>query len=521
MPLEAHVPAELPQSRLAWRLAGPSVVVSLVVLIAAGLAAKSLFDAQRKADDVLREVVDADNYYGEVVLLLTKIRAQLLRHAFAGLSTDLETLADLRSNLHEIVESSRHDQSPDIDQVRDDLQLLDEELAELILNPDPLQRRETANRIVSGILAPDLLSIAERDSRLARRALVDAQTRSRELTKWTGWIILIFGVAGAAAGVLAGFGIARTLRQRLVELRVPIQTAAGSLDAVVGPVEVRSGADVEDIEESLNSLASRVSDVVQRLQSAERESLRNDQLASLGQLAAGLAHELRNPLTAIRTLVEAARTGGPAAQLDGRDLEVVDEELTRLDSTLQSFLDYARPPKLQRRAIDLRDVVDRTALLVKPRAEQQSVRLHVAEPATPVRVNADPEQLRQVVLNLLLNALDALGSGGQIEVAAEEHTAQKKVTLTIADNGPGITASIRDKLFEPFVSSKASGTGLGLTICRRIVENHGGTITVENRPTGGAIFTIQLPAEAPLAVPSTVPSALPTATTTTPALASP
>jgi two-component system sensor histidine kinase HydH len=518
MPLEAQSPADLSHARLAWRLAAPTLAVSFALLCIAVFAAVSLFVAQREADGVLEQVAKADEASERLDKFLKVFRLEFFAHAETGGFDDLSWLGQLQQQLRQIIQEGRSSRDSRLNSW---LHTLDSKISVLITSPNRLERLTSADWIDRNFLEPELLRIAEVDRKRARQDLDAAQASSRRISKWTAWTLLFLGVAGAAVGALSGYNIAKSLRQRLVELRVPIQSASGSLDAVVGPVEVRSGADVEDIEESLNSLAARVSDVVQRLQAAERESLRNDQLASLGQLAAGLAHELRNPLTAIRTLVEAARTGGPSAQLDGRDLEVVDEELTRLDATLQSFLDYARPPKLQRRAIDLRDVIDRTVLLVKPRAEQQSVSLEVAQPTIPVRVNADPEQLRQVVLNLLLNALDAVGSGGRIEVGAQEDVAQRRVTLTIADNGPGIAASIRDKLFEPFVSSKAAGTGLGLTICRRIVENHGGTITVDNRPTGGPIFTIQLPAELPIASPATVETSVHPTTATSPALVSP
>jgi signal transduction histidine kinase len=250
---------------------------------------------------------------------------------------------------------------------------------------------------------------------------------------------------------------------------------------------------VAELERSLNVLATRVADVVARLQAAERESLRNDQMAALGQLAAGLAHELRNPLTAIRTLVEAARGQGPGGRLDARDLEVLDEEIGRLDTTLQSFLDYARPPRLEQRSVDLRDVVRKTVQLVGPRAERQSIQLDVALPDEPLTAFADAEQLRQVLLNLLLNALDAIRTGGSVTLQAARDPAAGQIVLKVLDDGPGIPDSVREKLFEPFVSSKTAGTGLGLTISRRIVENHGGTITAEDRPEGGAVFTVRLP----------------------------
>lgn len=491
-------PDTLPDARrspLVWRLAAPSLAVSVVLLAVAGLAAVTLFISQRDAENALARMVQADSDAEQVDGFLKTLRLQLIERAAAGRWTDMAQFTRLSDECLRILRNMQAVWPSSNAELYRRLVLLDRELRVLVLSRSPEQRQATAERIVNELLAPELLAIAERERRESRQALLAAHARARELTMWTGWTLLLLGVVGAVAGALAGFGIARSWRRRLVELRVPIQSAAGSLDAVVGPVQVRGGAEVEDLEESLNSLAARVTDVVQRLQAAERESLRNDQLAALGQLAAGLAHELRNPLTSIRTLVEAARTGGPQSELDARDLEVIDEELTRLDSTLQTFLDFARPPKLERRPVDLRDVVRRTVVLVNPRAERQSVQIDVSLPKDPLIVDADPEQLRQVLLNLLLNALDALRTDGRIEVIASANMLTQEAVIEVADNGPGIPEAIRETLFDPFVSSKSSGTGLGLTICRRIIENHGGAITAGNRPTGGAVFSLRLPAE--------------------------
>ena len=484
-------------SSLVWRVAGPSLAASAALLAIAALAAVSLFEAQREAERVLRDVEAADAISDELQSALEQVRGQLVEFAANGDDQSIANLSKLRdatlSYRFKVEGIHNGDGVVDLDELRRMLSGLEQVVRSLEVADSNAQRRVIAEHLVDQILDGDLLARAAQQRQLTRLALSEARLRSRELTNWTGWTLLLLGVAGSGAGVLAGFGLARSLRQQLVELSVPIRTAAGSLDEVVGPVQVRSGGEVEDIENSLNSLASRVASVVERLQAAERESLRNDQLAALGQLAAGLAHELRNPLTAVRTLVEAARSRGADAQLDGRDLEVVEEEISRLDSTLQSFLDYARPPVLERRPIDVRDVIQRTVQLVNARAELQSVRLEMTLPSDPLVVSADAEQLRQVLLNLLLNALDSLGGGGRITVSAELDTSAGQIVLTIADSGPGIPPAIRDKLFDPFVSSKPSGTGLGLTICRRIVENHGGTITADNAPSGGAVFTVRLP----------------------------
>src|SRR5439155_21994105 len=146
-----------------------------------------------------------------------------------------------------------------------------------------------------------------------------------------------------------------------------------------------------------------------RLQRSERELVRGEQLAALGQLAAGLAHELRNPLMAMKLLVQTARGPGPAG-LNERDLAVLEEEITRLERTLQSFLDFARPPRLERRRFEVRSVVEQVACLLAGRAECQGVVLAWDRREEPVGIEADLGHFRQVLFNLLLNALDAVPS---------------------------------------------------------------------------------------------------------------
>lgn len=483
---------DAPPAPLVWRVAAPSLAVSMALLAVAALAATSLVTAHDESQQALKEAANALRSSAELETAIQEVLHRLTEYGLTGKDKDLARLSDL-SNRQLVARIQLPPNAAGSAELRRMLGRLQQELNAVLAQTSEQDRREMANRLATDILGPNLLNQAAKQHDRTTEALA-AAIHSNELNTWTLWMVVLLGITGAGAGALAGFTVARSLRQRLIELSVPIRTAAGSLDAVVGPVQVRGGGDdVEDLEESLNTLSGRVEEAVQRLQTAQRETLRHDQLAALGQLAAGLAHELRNPLTAIRTLVEVARERSPTAQLDGRDLEVVDEELTRLDATLQSFLDYARPPKLERREIDLRDVVRRTVQLVSPRADQQAVKLNVTLPAEPLSINADAEQLRQVLLNLLLNALDALGSGGQVAISARKDAAAGDLVLEVADNGPGIPESIRSTLFDPFVSSKPSGTGLGLTICRRIVENHGGTITANKALDGGAVFTIRLP----------------------------
>jgi signal transduction histidine kinase len=223
------------------------------------------------------------------------------------------------------------------------------------------------------------------------------------------------------------------------------------------------------------------------------EVLRSDQLAAVGQLAAGVGHELRNPLTSIKMIVQSALED-PRPQLNEDDLKIIDDEIRRMQHSLQTFLDLSRPMSVQRRPIVLRPLMENVRGLVKSRAEKQNVNLWI-DVADELTVVADEGQLRQVLVNLSLNALDAMPTGGTIEFSARRQKPDL-VRIEVRDSGPGIGAAMMAKLFEPFASTKETGLGLGLVNSKRIVEAHGGMIAAANRLEGGASFTLTLPAEA-------------------------
>src|SRR5262249_20650783 len=248
------------------------------------------------------------------------------------------------------------------------------------------------------------------------------------------------------------------------------------------------------LQEQLQGLVGEITQVVEKLQQREREVLRAEQLAAVGQLAAGVAHELRNPLTSVKMLVQANREDAEDRGVPAEDLEVIEREIRRMERCLQNFLNYARPLKLEQRPVDLADVVDRTFALIGGRAQKQLVRLEFNRPAIPVRVEADGEQLQQLLVNLSLNALDAMPRGGDLRVDLRR-TDAGLAELRVSDTGPGIARDMVPHLFEPFVSSKETGLGLGLVISRRIAESHNGRLWADDHRVGGACFVLQLPQE--------------------------
>ena len=352
----------------------------------------------------------------------------------------------------------------------------------------------------------EILGPAKELVRLTRDAMDTASARNVVLADRMGMGLLLLGCCGAVAGLLAGYGIARGIYRSLAQLTVSVRDATGRLNEVVGPLTVSSGESFEELEATLQDMAGRVGEVVRQLQESQLAATRSQQLAAMGQLAAGLAHELRNPLTSMKMLVQAGDDGPETVQLDNQDLAVLREEIDRLERTIQVFLDYARPPTLEKRPIALRQIIAQTVEFLAPRARTYGVHVDVELPQHVVQVEADAGQIRQVLLNLLLNAFDVSAEGSTVLVklacdhAGEDAVPTQKETsngawirLEIADRGSGLPGELGDRIFEPFVSTKDSGTGLGLPICRRIVEEHGGELLAEDREGGGAVFVVRLP----------------------------
>lgn len=304
--------------------------------------------------------------------------------------------------------------------------------------------------------------------------------------------MIFLGLGGPLGGLLAGYGIARGLSRSLHRLSVHVHGMAQQLDQDVVAVKLSPDGDLEHLDRQLQLVVGRVTEVTERLQRQQQDMLRAQQLAAVGQLAASVAHEVRNPLTSIKMLVDASLRPHRPKPFTEDNLRVVHAEVQRLEQTVQDFLDFARPPALHRCRADVREVVRQAVELVQARARQQTVQIDIRVPEQPLVAELDRGQLCNVLVNLLINALDAMPTGGLIIVQLE-HAARQGLRLTVSDNGPGICPNISSKLFTPFTSGKPTGSGLGLSICKRIIEEHGGNIVGGNRSQGGAFFTVSLP----------------------------
>ena len=231
---------------------------------------------------------------------------------------------------------------------------------------------------------------------------------------------------------------------------------------------------------------------------------RLDQLASIGTLSASMAHEIKNALVGIKTFVELLLKQNKDAEL----AEIVVRELRRVDSIVSQMLRFAGPAKPTFGAIHLHEVLDRALALVQMQLEGRKIRLSKSYEASPAWARGDTYQLEQALLNLFLNALEAMGPNGQLHVATDFCAANSSANapaparessmlrVRIQDTGVGVLPENRERLFEPFFTTKPNGTGLGLSITRRIIQEHHGSISFESEPNRGTTFSILLPASA-------------------------
>jgi signal transduction histidine kinase len=235
------------------------------------------------------------------------------------------------------------------------------------------------------------------------------------------------------------------------------------------------------------------------------DSLRRlDRLASLGTLSASMAHEVRNAFVAVKTFVDLLIEQNPSPELTS----LVRREMSRIDALVGQMLRFAAPAQPASRSVSLHSTLEHTLRMVMPNLNSRAITLVKQFHAQPDTVAADDYQLEQALLNLLLNAIEAMGAEGTLTLSTtrltsdegqsvDPHsTARPSVLLHITDTGPGIPEALQQRLFEPFYTTKPQGTGLGLAISQRIVREHGGEIIVRSQPGKGCTFTLKLPATA-------------------------
>jgi signal transduction histidine kinase len=303
------------------------------------------------------------------------------------------------------------------------------------------------------------------------------ETRWREAISQAVWPALVVGAIGGAVAIVLTLLVTQRITRRLREL---VRRTRLIADGDFSPMPLAARADeLGDLGQAINEMAARLARFEETLRSSER-------LRLLGQVSGGLAHQLRNGITGAKLAVQLHARAVPATE----DLDVALRQLTLMEIHLKRFLDLGKATELQREPCDLAALVNDTIALLRPHCLHTRIDLRWQKPETSTPLTADPHQLGQVILNLLTNATEAAGPGGWVE--ARVGSVDSKACVEILDSGPGVVPAVSARLFEPFVTSKPEGVGLGLAVAKQIVQAHGGTIRYE-RIDNTTCFRVELP----------------------------
>jgi two-component system NtrC family sensor kinase len=252
-----------------------------------------------------------------------------------------------------------------------------------------------------------------------------------------------------------------------------------------------------DLEGKVKASNTELEKAYYLLKQRQEQLIRSEKMAALGQLSAGVAHEIRNPLTSIKIFIQTLEKEIDLDENQREDFRIIKKEIDRLKEIVVRFLTFARPEEPQFQALDLSALTEDVLNLLSARIQNNGIRLEVCLSPDLPPVQGDPKQLDQVLLNLLLNAIEAMPKGGTLRVFSRvkiaPETQNEFFQLWIQDTGPGISEPERGYLFDPFFTTKEGGTGLGLSIAYAIVQKHYGNIEVESEVGKGSSFILSLP----------------------------
>jgi signal transduction histidine kinase len=307
--------------------------------------------------------------------------------------------------------------------------------------------------------------------------------RFRRARWWGAAAGVMLGVADTIFATALGFSFQINGRDATALTAVYFSSSFATLGFLLGYV-IEQRRHERGAAAIIQSQMRTIADTRARLAQSEK-------LAALGQLAAMVAHEVRNPLAVIRSAAQGLGEMLPADAEARQASGFISAEIDRLNSVVTSLLTFARPPQLRPRPVAVHELVDHALLLAREELAAKRVNVQRHEAADIRTLHVDADLMSQVLLCLLANAAEAVPSGG--DVFLDTRLAGDAVLIGVNDSGPGVPAALRERIFEPFFTTRARGTGLGLAIARQIVEAHGGRIDVGDGARGGARFTIRLP----------------------------
>ncbi|VTS04200.1 sensor histidine kinase [Tuwongella immobilis] len=481
--------------RLITGLTIPLAVVSVLLLIIAIGSALYVRSLQQSISHLMSHHVASVRAAQELEISIREVRSQFDRYLITADKKHLEPVPRLKERIEAALLEAESAATTNAEyafmrRARDGCDAFFRGYESIIANQPPGGLYPNIIDLIETVRLGEVLEPAHEYLRWNEGMLSRTSEENRELVERLTLGMLGLGICGAIGGMLAGWLISAGVRRSMQRTEERLRDTAAQLDQAIAQPHPPTDSTLQP-DSALEQVTVSVSAVLKRLRQTERDALRAEQLAWVGQMAAGIAHEIRNPLMAIKILVQVAADRRSGQPLRARDLQVLEEEIVRLEQIVNGFLDFARPTRPELREVNLVELVQKSIERLRQRAELHGVEVQIdSPPESRLLVQADPNQLRQVLVNLVYNALDAQPQGGTICLGWD--CSSESIELIVADSGPGLPPELGEMIFEPFISTKESGMGLGLSICRRIVESHGGRLTATNRPEGGAEFRICL-----------------------------
>ncbi len=322
-------------------------------------------------------------------------------------------------------------------------------------------------------------------------SLADTQREIRQ----TRLVLILIGIAGFGLGLVGATVLSRRISRPIRGLAEgTVRISRGDFSHRI-PIE--SGDEFGELARSFNDMTARLLDTRERMEETQKKLIQAEKLAQIGRLAATIAHEIRNPLTSVKLNIQKVVEDGRLPALEMEHLAITQEGIVQIEKFIKELLNFTRVSELHRARFPVSQILDESLKVMAGCFREKKVGLERRIEDGLPEVNVDGDKMRQVFLNLIRNAWEAVGNGGRIKLSASlaGEGPARQVRVRVSDNGCGIPEKDWENIFEPFYTTKASGFGLGLANARKIIEQHGGTIRVVRKRTPGTAFEVLIPLE--------------------------
>ncbi len=477
-------------------------LVTTSVLLAGGYFMISyIYKIQEENNRLIEENVQNARVAKELKLSLYSIRAASLTYLF---DRSPERIADLQQKQNEFLnlleKSKETTKSTEANLLFQRISALFSNYQQTLKNALELHRMGRISQPNALIVhaSNDLIKTIDENADNFIIANENAQAELRVSILKNDYIIrkatMALGIGGALLGLILGWFIARIIINPIYKLVLKVRDAAGS--EMVEHIRMSPGKELEELDEHINRLIRRINKAHEDLQKNRLLLEQSNKFAAIGKIAPALAHEIRNPLTSVKLLIYTMMQEEDLSREKLHDFEIISHEISRVEGFLQKFLKYARPAKPQIQSVEIEPVIQEVLYLMSAQLKQNNIQVMENYSTKGSFIQVDPDMIKQILMNLILNAIESMGNKGEMSILTRIKPDQKNkqfLELSISDSGPGIPQEIVDTLFDPFVKGKDQGIGLGLSISQRIAEQHQGWISAANNSGKGASFTIHLP----------------------------